>query len=340
MNNETPYVIQLMNSSIDDNEALRIETAALISSVTTQAASTAAQSVLADKVLPQGKITTSAPKKAKAPVVIETDAFTSEDKFFVRPNGDKYFTRTWGEHSDVLALREARTGSYYTMFYGSPGCGKTALVEAAFGHELHTVLGSGDTEVSDLVGGYVQLPGEGFKWVDGPLVRAAEAGEVFFIDEIGLIDPKVLSIVYGLMDGRKEYTVTANPDRGTVKAHEGFFVVAATNPNAPGVRLSEALLSRFVMQTELTTDWGLARKLGAPTTLVTCAQNLARKVQTGEVGWAPQMRELLAFRDLSKTFGTKFAIANLLACAPELDRPVVADVFTRAFGEDCRPAKI
>jgi hypothetical protein len=52
------------------------------------------------------------------------------------------------------------------------------------------------------------------------------------------------------------------------------------------------------------------------------------------------MRELLAFRDLSKSFGTKWAIQNLLASAPEIDRPVVADVFTRVFGETILPAKI
>jgi hypothetical protein len=142
------------------------------------------------------------------------------------------------------------------------------------------------------------------------------------------------------MDGRREYTVTANPERGTVKAKDGFYVVAATNPNAPGVRLSEALLSRFTVQAEMTTDWSLARKLGAPTPIVTAAQNLSKKQQSNEVSWAPQMRELLAFRDLAKAFGTKFAIANLLAAAPELDRPIVADVFTRVFGEECRPAKI
>jgi len=48
----------------------------------------------------------------------------------------------------------------------------------------------------------------------------------------------------------------------------------------------------------------------------------------------------LAYKSISEVFGTKFAIANLLASAPELDRPVVADVFTRVFGEECRPAKI
>jgi len=281
-------------------------------------------------------------KEKKAPAMNSAEIKTSEDKF-TRPNGEVYFSRKWGEHDDVAALRTARDKGFYSLFYGSPGCGKTALVEAAFCDQpggLFTVLGSGDTEVADLVGGYVQTPSGGFVWEDGPLIKAAENGGVLLIDEIGLIDTKVLSIVYGLMDGRQEYTVTANPERGTVKAAPGFYVVAATNPNAPGVRLSEALLSRFALHVEMTTDWGLARKLGAPQPIVTAAQNLSKKQASSEVTWAPQMRELLAFRDIDSAFGTKFAIANLLAAAPEIDRPVVSDVLSRIYGEQCMPAKI
>jgi nitric oxide reductase NorQ protein len=270
--------------------------------------------------------------------VISADAMLGTEKY-KRPNGDDYYTRKWGEHDDVMVLRKARENKQYILVYGAPGCGKTALVQAAF-EKMYTVLGTGDTELSDLIGGYIQTPSGGFLWEDGPLLKAATEGVPLFIDEVGLIDPKVLSGVYSLMDGTGEYTVTANPERGTVKAKDGFYVIAATNPNAPGVRLSEALLSRFTLHTEMTTDWALARKLGAPTTIVTAAQNLSKKQQVGESSWSPQMRELLAFRDIAKTFGTKFAIANLLAAAPELDRPVVADVFTRVFGEECRPAKI
>jgi nitric oxide reductase NorQ protein len=302
-----------------------------------QAVSAEMSTKLDDYMTDPGRLARTATKK-KAPV-ISAEALLGSTKH-ERPNGDFYFTRKWGEHDDVEVLKTAREHSQYVLLYGAPGCGKTALVEAAFGNNLHTVLGSGDTEVSDLVGGYVQTPSGGFEWVDGPLLKAAIAGEPLLIDEIGLIDPKVLSIVYGLMDGRREYTVTANPERGTVKAKDGFYVVAATNPNAPGVRLSEALLSRFAVHAEMTTDWSLAKKLGAPVAIVTAAQNLAKKQQTGEVSWAPQMRELLAFRDLSKMFGSTFAIANLLAAAPELDRPVVQDVLTRVTGEEVKPAKI
>lgn len=271
--------------------------------------------------------------------MVNVEALEGAEKY-ARPNGHDYYARSWGEHSDIEVLRKARKADQFVLLYGAPGTGKTAAVEAAFPDELYTVLGSGDTEVSDLVGGYVQTPSGNFEWVDGSLIRAAEEGKVLLIDEIGLIDPKVLSIVYGLMDGRREYAVTANPERGTVKAKEGFYVVAATNPNAPGVRLSEALLSRFSLQVEMTTDWGLAKKLGVPSIAVVAAQNLAKKQSNGEVSWSPQMRELLNFKTVSELFGSKFAVENLAGSAPELDRSVVVDVLTRVFGEEVKPAKI
>jgi len=262
------------------------------------------------------------------------------DEAYERPNGELYYARNWEGHSDIEVLRKARKNNSYVLLYGNPGTGKTAAVEAAFPDELYTILGSGDTEVADLVGSYVQTPSGGFEWIDGSLTKAADEGKVLLIDEIGLIDPKVLSVVYGLMDGRRELAVTANPERGVVKAKEGFYVVAATNPNAPGVRLSEALLSRFAIQAEMTTDWARAKALGVPNAAVVAAQNLSKKMENGETSWSPQMRELLEFRKNAEVFGTMWAVRNLLAAAPEIDRPIAADVFARVFGEAVLPARI
>lgn len=315
---------------------------------------TSVSETLSAKVLPQGRFVARAPRgrgvKAAAPAAQAEVVLEIEGDFFVRPNGSKYYARQWGLHQDVAALRTAREATtkslnsgglspMFALLYGAPGTGKTALVEAAF-ENVHTIMGTGDTEVADFIGGYIQTPSGSFEWVDGALIKAAENGEVLFIDEIGLIDPKVLSVVYGAMDGRKEIIVTANPERGAVRIHEDFYVVAATNPNAPGVRLSEALLSRFTLQAEMTTDWALAKKLGVPQFLITAASNLWKKQENNEVSWSPQMRELLAFRDILATFGQDFALQNLLASAPEMDRPVVADILSRVVGAEVKPARI
>lgn len=314
----------------------------LLVAVATQQGYEKGKALLSTLVSDAGKVVVRAGTK-KAATMTESDIDSLEGEMkYARPNGEMYYTRKWGEHDDVLVLREARASLLYVLAFGAPGCGKTALMEAAFSDQpggIETIIGTGDTEVADFLGGYVQ-DSAGFRWVDGPLIRALENGSVLFIDEVGLIDPKVLAEVYPFMDGRDETTITANPERGVVKAKAGFYIVAATNPNAPGVRLSEALLSRFRLHVEMTTDWVLARKLGVPATLVTAAQNLSRKQASAEVSWAPQMRELLAFRDISAKFGTKFALANIVASAPEHDRPVVSDVLGRAYGEECRPAKI
>lgn len=249
-----------------------------------------------------------------------SDDGSDEGTFFTRPNGDKYFHRQWGPtgtFNDVQVLQMAKDNMHFPLLYGPPGTGKTAMVEAAFGTDLITILGTGDTELADLVGGYIQDSDGNFVWVDGPLLEAAEQGRPLLIDEIGIIDPKVLTVVYGLMDGRREYKVTANPARGTVKAKDGFFVIGATNPNAPGVRLSEALLSRFTLQVEVTTDYAMALSLGVDKHIVAAAKSLDQRARDGMLTWAPQFRELLAYRDVARVFGTDFAAENLIASAPE-----------------------
>lgn len=284
-------------------------------------------------------------------IVLRTEAVGQRDvpkvkplqgqKQYVRPNGQTYYARQWGEHTDVEVVRKAREIGQSVFLMSPPGTGKTALFEAAFGTDLHTVIGSGGAEESDLLGQWVADPDGTFRWVDGPAVIAAERGEGLFLDEVGLFDSKVLSPLYPLMDGRGELYLTANPDRGVIKAKKGFFIVAATNPKAPGVRMSEAILSRFSIQAVMTTDYVLLEKvIGVNAQMCRIASNLNRKMKEEEISWAPQFRELLAFHELEKTFGTAFAVANLLTGVPEQDMDEVQQAIVGGMGAKYEGAEI
>lgn len=326
-----------MTVSSDEDVVTRVSTIIdhISSAVAAGGSAEAARQALSDMVAAQGGTVgaSSTAPAATAPKSVGA-------KVVIRPNGSEYHIRSLDGHDDVAALRTARTAGFPIMAYGPPGTGKTALIEAAYavdGKKVYTIQGTGDTETADFVGSFTQLPGGAFVWSDGPLIRAMEEAAVLYIDEIALIDPKVMAVVYSVMDGRGEYTVTQNPERGTVKAAEGFYIAAACNPNAPGARLSEAILSRFVFTFEILTDYKLVKKMGVPAKMVVAAENLQRKYETGEVGWAPQMRECLAFRDIAATFGETFALRNLIAAAPEIDRPVVQDVLARTYGTPIKP---
>ncbi|MEV6363170.1 AAA family ATPase [Nocardia asteroides] len=251
-----------------------------------------------------------------------------------RPNGQDYHLRKLAGRADVDVLQTMRTAEVPVLLYGPPGTGKTSLIEAAYG-DLLTVQGDGDTTVADFVGEYTQTPDGRFVFVDGPLVRAMKEGRVLFIDDATLISPTVLAAVYPAMDGRKELVVKATG--AVVKAEPGFFVVAGHNPGVHGAILSDALSSRFAFQVQVVSDLDLATQLGVERRAVKVARELAARQAKGEVGWAPQLRELLAFRKIAAATDPDTAMANLLGAAPEEDREVVAAVMKTVCGTTHTP---
>lgn len=258
----------------------------------------------------------------------------------MRPNGAPYYPRTLFGRLDIDHILAVHNAMRSNLLYGPPGTGKTALLEAAFANTgFEYVPGTSDTEAGDFIGSFVPEPGGTYRWVDGPLLRAMEKGVPLIIDEIALIDPRALSIVYAATDGRRECYVTSNAARGTVKAKDGFGLHGACNPDAPGADMSEALLSRMFSQIEYGTDYDLMSHFVAPN-IVTFAKNLEKRRLEGEVTWSPQTRELMAFADMERLFDTTTALANLVSSAPALDRITVTDVLQRAIGVVIEPLRI
>jgi nitric oxide reductase NorQ protein len=300
------------------------------------ATAAAAAAITAKAPLPPKPAPAPAPAPASAPAApapspAPTPAFTPKPAAVgpvTRPNGQVYQPRSLADMPDVEALRKLRDAGVPALLYGPPGTGKTSLIEAAFGDDLITVAGDGDTTAADLVGEYTQNPDGTF--IYGPLIRAMEEGKVLFIDDATLISPAVLAVAYPAMDGRREITVKAHKGE-TVKAADGFYVIAGHNPGVHGAILTEALSSRFSVQVKVSTDYDLAHALKIDSRAIRAARDLAGRQASGEIGWAPQLRELLAYAKVAAILGEPAAIANLVGIAPEEDRDAVAEAVAKAF---------
>jgi nitric oxide reductase NorQ protein len=268
-----------------------------------------------------------------APSPVPEPAFTPKPAAagpVTRPNGQVYQPRALAGLPDVEVLRRLRADSVPALLEGPPGTGKTSLVEAAFGDDLITVSGDGDTTAADLAGEYTQNPDGTFAFIYGPLVRAMQEGKVLFLDDATLISPAVLAVAYPAMDGRREITVKAHKGE-VIKAADGFYVVAGHNPGVHGAILTEALSSRFSCQVKVSTDYDLAHALKIDPRAIKAARDLAAQQARGEIGWAPQLRELLAYARVAAILGENAAIANLAGIGPEEDRDVVAAALAKAF---------
>lgn len=272
---------------------------------------------------------TPAPRRA-APAKPASPPPTGRPEPITRPNGQKYHPRALAQLPDVEALRRLREAQVAVLLYGPPGTGKTSLIEAAF-PDLVTVAGDGDTTVGDLIGEYTQNEQGGYEFVYGPLVTAMQEGRALLLDDATLISPKVLAALYPAMDGRRQIQVKAHKGE-TITAADGFYVIAGHNPGVHGAVLTEALSSRFSVQIQVGSDYDLAAALKIDRTAVRVARHLAALQKAGDIGWAPQLRELIAFQKIADVLGTETAFANLVGVAPLEDRDTVAEAVSKAIG--------
>ena len=301
------------------------------------------QATPATKAAAGGMSTAPAPKPATAPkpapatpAAAPATPAAPAPSGVTRPNGAIYRPRALADMPDVDALRKLRAAGIPALLYGPPGTGKTSLVEAAFGDEVITVAGDGDTAVSDLAGDYTQRDDGTYEFIYGPLVTAMTEGKVLFIDDATLISPAVLAVTYPAMDGRGEIRVKTHKGE-TITAAEGFYVIGGHNPNVHGAVLTEALASRFTVQVKVGTDYDLARALKIDPRAITAAEDLAKRQAAGEIGWSPQLRELIGYQRTTAALGENAAAANLAGIAPEEDQDVVAAALRKAFGRAITP---
>ncbi|XP_058222016.1 midasin-like isoform X2 [Rhododendron vialii] len=139
------------------------------------------------------------------------------------------------------------------LLEGSPGVGKTSLIEAIgkfSGHAVVRINLSEQTDIMDLLGSDLPVDsdeGMQFAWHDGILLQALKKGSWVLLDELNLAPQSVLEGLNAILDHRAEVFI---PELGvTFKCSPSFRIFACQNPPAQGggrKGLSKSFLNRFL----------------------------------------------------------------------------------------------
>ncbi|MDB4349877.1 AAA family ATPase, partial [Omnitrophica bacterium] len=100
------------------------------------------------------------------------------------------------------------------LLVGESGVGKTSMVRylaslANWGFRRFNL--NGQTEKTELIGGYRPDEKGDFKWVDGIIIRAMREGDILVLDEINLAESQVLERINSLLDDDKYLSI---PEKG------------------------------------------------------------------------------------------------------------------------------
>ncbi len=158
-----------------------------------------------------------------------------------------------GRRDELLKMLIAVRSGKHILLEGPVGVGKTLLAKSLaeyLSRDFVRVDGDERLNESKLIGywdppivlkkGYVDDA-----FVPGPLTRAATSGSVLFINELNRLPESAQNALLPVMDEGLIHI----PHLGTIRAKEGFLIIATQNPEEDvGVlRLSEALKDRFVL---------------------------------------------------------------------------------------------
>ena len=256
---------------------------------------------------------------------------TSSAKKYTLPGGREYLTRALGGYeNDVEGMQALRALGKHTLLLGEPGCGKTALIMAAF-PDVENEIGHDRLTAFDMLWRPRPMPDGSIQFDPSPLNRAATLGKPFYIDEIMRCNADALTPLFSAMDGRG-FIVSGNIDGTDLMVKKGFVVVGASNPMVRGAFLPDAIASRFHILSVETSE-SLLKRLNLDDRLIVAWNNLGN-LAGGET-WRPSIRELLSaqsFLDENPSNMAQAAFALTGYRVPARDRSVVASVIGPLFG--------
>lgn len=248
---------------------------------------------------------------------------------YTLPGGREYFSRAMGGYDDdVLGIRALAKKGKHVVLLGEPGCGKTALIQAAF-PEAENDIGHSKLTAWDMLWRPRPMPDGSIIFDPSPLTRAVQKGVPFYFDEIMRASEDSLTPLFSAMDGRG-FIVGGNIDGTDMPITPGFVVIAASNPLVRGAFMPDAITSRFHILTMETSEELLVR-MGLDERLLVAWRNLSS--MDGGDSWRPSIREMLAaqsFIDDGNMPQAAYALTGWRV--PARDRETVASVVAPLLG--------
>ncbi|MFB5597517.1 MAG: AAA family ATPase [Nitrosopumilaceae archaeon] len=254
-------------------------------------------------------------------------------------------------NNSIEILNKAYESGLFVLVIGPKGTGKTTLVRdfaKSKNANLESINFSLRTRESHLVGTKTLTEGTvGFD--EGLLIKSMRDGSILYLDEINAAEADVLLRLDEALDDRRQIVLKESSGE-TVKAKEGWFVIATINPltHVGTKELPPQLLSRFPIRIRLEyppeeIELQIVKKYVSASHEeelkqgIKLANNLRQAAAVEELYYSPSMRETISYGKLldagvSAKEAANIVFGNVYAQWGNVEYQKVSDIITSMYG--------
>jgi MoxR-like ATPase len=242
----------------------------------------------------------------------EVSSFVPDKKKY-----EGYVHRDIDGRQDFEYFDWARRNHHNVLLEGPTGAAKTTSVlayAAANNLPVAMISGSMALEPSHFIGSMTVDEHQNLRWQDGVVTEVVRTGGIILLDEIGMINQKIITPLFPLLQYGTRHLVLLEHRGEKVQAHPDLLIVGTMNPAtyAGNSDLSFALRNRFTIQLEWGYDDRVEKALVRSKTLREIATKIRGRESREEIITPTPTNALMEFEVIARDLSLKFAINNFV----------------------------